>query len=120
MSYPIRPTSNPEIIPTERIYWLAGMFDGEGTITKGSRNKIVLRVNSTDKDIVDRCQEFSGMGSISGPYQYNEKPTRENTKANWYWTVYKKRDVYRLLLAMAPLLCERRKQRIMEMVDERN
>ena len=94
------------------IAWLAGIIDGEGFTDSLPKVKAVrIGLESSDFDIVQRCQDFSGMGTISGPR------IRGNNKPIWVWRVSKRRDVFRLLLAISPLLCVRRKKKILELTE---
>jgi hypothetical protein len=95
------------------IGWLAGLFEGEGTISiprstpKKSRSGVALRVVSTDCDVIERVRDVTGVG-----YVYASMPPLR--KPYWTWVVQLKRDVARLLLAIYPLMGTRRQHKIAE------
>jgi len=88
------------------IGYLAGLLDGEGCF-KLAKGQIVVEVTSTDKDIVERALDYSGVGVLYGPYG----PTKGG-KDIWRWQVGKHREVVRLLIAVLPCLCARRRERV--------
>lgn len=85
------------------IGYLAAIIDGEGHI--GSSKRINISVTSCDFDIIERAYNLSGIGTIQGPY------SPKNPKHNnyWVWSVAKHKDIARLLCAIAPLICERKR-----------
>lgn len=92
------------------IAWLAGIIEGEGTIIIPSDKKLQVNiiVGMTDKDVVQRCHEITGIGTFRSSW------TKQGNKQNYKWCVYKQKDVARILLAIVPLMGERRKKRIEE------
>lgn len=94
-----------------QIAWLAGIVDGEGCFNKQG-GSFCLSVSSTDYDIVEKCQLITEIGSIK---QLKDRPNRKST---WTWRVFTTADTVRLALAMAPLLCSRRKEKILEILEE--
>lgn len=85
------------------IGYLAALIDGEGSI-KTHKTGCNLTLSSTDLDIVERAQAWSGMGRITGP-----KWAKKSTKPFWRWQVSDRSDLVRLLLAIAPIMSERRR-----------
>lgn len=65
---------------------------------------------STDQDVVERLQRYTGIGQITGPY------SREPHKTVWYWTVTNRRDAVALMEAMYPYMGERRRAKIDEVL----
>lgn len=94
------------------IAWLAGLFEGEGCIAWNGPNGVTLMLSMTDGDVVRRIREVTGVGTVIGPIEKGgvRKPV-------WYWSAGKKGEVLRLLIAMAPLLGERRRERALEAAD---
>lgn len=95
------------------IAWLAGIIEGEGTILipqNAGRHYPSVRVRMTDKDIIYGLQSITGMGNVI----LGEKPKEDHYKQSWQWHVCKRQDVARLLLAIVPLMGERRTARILE------
>lgn len=70
----------------EDIAWAAGLFEGEGCITK-NKGIPVLKLTMTDEDVVRRFGEVMGTGSVTGPYE-NSKKLCENPKPLWWWAAY--------------------------------
>lgn len=86
------------------IAWLAGLFEGEGAIIFSKRdNGVRIQINSTDHDVLVRAKDKTGCGFIYGPFDNGP-----NCKPLWHWQVQYAPDVARLLLAIGPMLCERR------------
>lgn len=101
------------------IGWVAGIIEGEGSFAVRSKTNPTtgntsrsgqIQVAMTDPDILRRLAEVTGVGHVNGPY------VRPTDKAHWkplyHWTVSRKSDLARILLAIYPLLGERRKQRV--------
>ena len=93
-----------------RIAWLAGLFDADGTMLSGGREKqrAYISVEMTDFDTLAQCYHLF-QGSLYGPY---DKNTGHNAKPMYAWRVQKQADVWRLLDAMYPLLSIRRRNKI--------
>lgn len=87
--------------------WLAGIVEGEGNFAWVGVNSVAIRVNMTDRDVVERCQRIAG-GDLRGPIK------REGVKDLWFWRVGAVEDVERVLDAIEPWLGERRGQRVLE------
>lgn len=99
------------------IAWFAGIFEGEGTIylnDRGGKSKPspIMRVRMCDEDIINRIQQVTGVGTV-----IKETNLTVNRKTIYVWQTGNKRNIARLLLAIAPLLGDRRKNRILELSD---
>lgn len=81
--------------------WLAGLFEGEGCISFTGRNSVCLAIVGTDRDIIERCRELTGVGRI------NEVPRLPN-KTQWHWKVQVRDDVLFVLDGIQAHLGERR------------
>lgn len=88
------------------VAWLAGLFEGEGCISFTGRNSVCLVVVMTDEDVVRRCREVTGIGTLLGPYVVSGK-----RKPQWTWRVGRAEDVEPLLQAMHPWFGVRRRCR---------
>lgn len=91
--------------------WLAGIIEGEGTFTLNSGKYVQVSVMMADRDIVERCRQVSGLGTVNGPIDHPR-----SRKPLFTWDVSNKRDIARLLLLIYPLLGERRRARVAEIV----
>jgi hypothetical protein len=61
-----------------------------------------------DKDIVRRAHAIAGIGRVSGPI----KRQKEHYKDAWRWEVTASRDAYAVMIALYPLLGERRREQV--------
>jgi hypothetical protein len=93
---------------TKDEYWAIGLFEGEGSIVFGRGRSVVLSMQMTDKDMIERIRRITGRGLLSGPYQYGLH------KQTWCWRVHTGTDVKGLLLRWLPVLSERRKKKALE------
>jgi hypothetical protein len=105
------------LTPNE-IHWVAGLLEGEGafmlTSPKDRTPKPKICVGSTDPDVLVRLQEVTGLGTIYGPYRVQNR--FPNGKPIQYWTVSKQADAAALMMTLYPLMGERRKARIEEVL----
>lgn len=88
--------------------WLAGMFEGEGTIfARGSATQV--SINSTDKDIIERLHKVTGIGNV---HFINYTKKNPEWKDQWRWLISRKDDSRDFLYAIYLLLGQRRRARI--------
>lgn len=99
-------------LSTVEIAWLAGLFEGEGCISV-KPNAVRLVVGMTDEDVVRRCRDVTGAGTLRW-----RTPSQPGWKPQLIWSVGHRRDVSRLLLAMAPLLGERRRSKALQAAEK--
>lgn len=102
------------VIDYQDLLWLAGLIEGEGCIYFVKRHgwRGGIRVQMVDEDIIRRCQEATGLGVV-----YASSVTKTGKQA-WSWSVTRRDDCARLLLALYPVMGERRKQRMAEMTEK--
>lgn len=101
-----------DLIDRDDLIWFTGLFEGEGCLSP-TRNGVALYIQMTDEDIIKRAYTVIKVGTIQGPRPH----TIPGRKPIWAWQTSNKRDVARVLCAMAPLLGERRRERILELSD---
>jgi hypothetical protein len=87
--------------------WLAGLYEGEGSLAFTGRNSVFLYIASTDKDVVERTREVAGVGYVR--LMRAAEPTR---KELWAWQVGHKEDILKVLAEIEPYLGARRGQRV--------
>jgi hypothetical protein len=100
--------------------WVAGLLEGEGCFfpieykTKGYGPYTYARVAvlMTDVDVLQRLQEFTGIGHFNGPTP--RKDPRH--KPIWHWVASKNKESITLTKAVYPLMGERRRARIDEVL----
>jgi hypothetical protein len=89
--------------------WVAGLIEGEGWIgpsPQAKRRSAVIGASSTDRDVLDRLHDLTGVGSI-----YTLKLQKPTHKQGWQWSVSNRRDVHDVLEQILPLLGSRRAER---------
>lgn len=92
-------------LPDWQLGWLAGMIDGEGTITITSKGKPLVSISSTTP-IGEILQWMTGMGVISTASLVD----RENCKPTYQWTVNPVAAVYKLLSTLSSYILIKRRQ----------
>jgi hypothetical protein len=93
---------NPEIA------WVAGLFEGEGSITH-VRGRTQLRIQMTDHEVLERFLEIVGAGKIYGPYALQGRDGYRR-KPRWIW-VCDGLMVRAIFKTLAPWLSTRRRDR---------
>src|SRR5690554_5115221 len=88
--------------------WLAGLFEGEGSIIFRAKNSVELVLGMVDEDVVDRVERGAGCGNRW------TQDRDDRSKTMFWWSVSRKSDVERLLREMLPYFGERRSQRATE------
>lgn len=87
--------------------WAAGLFEGEGSIAINN-HRIIVKIQMTDKDIIDRMQEkFGG-------YVYDCPKQEEHHKDSWRWIISDSTEAIDFLDMIYPLLGQRRRARVDE------
>lgn len=85
--------------------WLAGFFDGEGSIIKhkgGANRKSAvwkLYIANTNLESLEKVQRITGCGRVTV-----KKIEPGNRKPQWVWQAHGKRDIKSLLEQMSPYL----------------
>lgn len=81
--------------------WAAGLFEGEGCISKTNTDSVRLDLGmmARDMDVLRRLQRVLGRGKIYGPYK--------NGMA--FWIVYGREGSVSVLMDLWPWLGKRRK-----------
>ena len=96
----------------KQIAWAAGLFEGEGCITKRSGGYDKLQLNMTDFDVVRR------FGSIVGVGQFHErKKDKPHHKPQLAWVCRNRDDIIRILSAFLPYFGDRRAYKALNILD---
>jgi hypothetical protein len=90
------------------IAWLAGIFEGEGSVgtswpTRTNRPYVQARIGMTDLDVLEHVQRVAG-GRLKGPY------TRNRRKPMYHWNLNGWDEVERLRDLIYPWLSARRRE----------
>lgn len=99
----------------EKIIFLAGVFDGEGSFGywskgKGVAREICMSVETTDEDMVKRF-----VIQFGGSFYKREARNPEKHKSTWQWRL-KGSNAYMTLKAMIPYMCLRRREKFYGLV----
>jgi hypothetical protein len=90
----------------ENLAWAAGLFEGEGCITRRQGVQTNLVMTMTDEDVVRRFHAIIGHGKVYGPYK-----TKTGVKLQWRWACTGSKHCIAVLAALWCFLGERRKAR---------
>lgn len=90
----------------ENLAWAAGIFEGEGSITRRRKRDTNLVLAMTDEDVVRRFHEAIGHGTVYGPYK-----TSSGVKLQWRWACTGSKNCIAVLAALWCFLGKRRKER---------
>jgi hypothetical protein len=96
--------------PEQKLIFLAGVFEGEGSFGfwgKEEKDNRYFRtqVRMTDEDIIVRFIDYFKLGSVS-----THTPSKEHYKKSWKWTVAGDKAMV-VMLQIAPYLGIRRKEK---------
>jgi hypothetical protein len=99
--------------------WAAGLFEGEGSIeiNRGEErraNNVRLRLNTTDRDVLERFSAVAGVGSIRECRAPSLTTANPHWKTIWGWSMGQADECRRLLNEWLPHLGERRSMRALE------
>ena len=99
----------------EKIIFLAGVFDGEGSFGmwsagKGRKRMLVAKVETTDADMVARFREMFG-----GDF-FATKARQKEWKNTFTWKVVRG-QAWKTLEQMVPYMCLRRRQKYNGLVE---
>lgn len=93
--------------------WAAGLFEGEGTITRlgASTHRWQVAIVSTDEDVLRSFQSVMG-GKVYGPYTRG----KAHYKQQWRWSIADKAGLLAFAKKVRPYLHARRRSRLDEAV----
>lgn len=97
--------------------WAAGLFEGEGcfTISTNSRTgyrQPRIKLNSTDRDVVDRFASAMGVGQIRA----ENCQVKRGWKQQWEWYVSSRADIRDVIGLLWPYLGNRRMLRAIDLL----
>lgn len=98
----------------EEVSWLAGLFEGEGYLSRIKASGIRLGINMTDEDVIRR------VGNLVGGQVYPRKrpASRPNWKPLWAWQLTNWPDVLELCALLLPWMGARRRAKMEEVIAE--
>jgi hypothetical protein len=89
------------------IAWLAGLYEGEGSIGHTSKYSFFIRIKMTDQDVIEKINDI-------WPGNLFEEKRLAPHKTCYIWQIGKKEEVLRFCDHIYEYLGERRKRRIDE------
>lgn len=99
-------------IPQTDAAWLAGLFEGEGYLSRIPGNGVRMGINMCDEDVVRRAYELAG-GS------FRDKPAgNPRHKPQWLWQVTNWPDVLSLCAVLLPFMGQRRRAKMESVIAE--
>lgn len=93
----------------EDVAWLAGFWEGEGSIKGSKTGSFVLNITQVDKEPLDKCVSILGFGVVYGPLTYAYKP---NSQPYYTFSVSTFERVQQVVILIWPYLSRRRKDQI--------
>ena len=94
------------------IEWAAGLFEGEGCITRRSGGYPQLKLSMTDFDVVRRFGELVGVEKF-----YQRDFPDKQWKSQLEWCCRHRRDVTRILTDFLPYFGDRRAYKALNVLD---
>jgi hypothetical protein len=94
--------------------WVAGLFEGEGTIVRGKHYAPAVTISMTDEDVVRRIGDVLGFGTVFGPYDNGPR----GDKPVWKWSASTFEQTQAFIALIWPWLGGRRRQRATELLTE--
>ena len=94
----------------EELIWAAGLFEGEGCITRAGGYSWAMKLRMTDEDVVRKFYDIIKLGYVGGPY----KKLNPDHKDYWEWQTAKANEVYALCAAFWPFMGQRRQAKMTE------
>lgn len=107
---------------SEQLAWMAGYLEGEGCFSLGRGRYVQIFVASTDRDVIERVSDLWGGTHIGVQRQAGTLPQSgapsPNAQTLWRTSLSGKR-ADALLRAVKPLMGQRRRARIQEIMAAR-
>lgn len=105
----------------ENLAWLAGLVEGEGSLTleRKSRNTLRIKIKMTDEDVIRRAHAVAGVGSVYGPYKV-PRASGGFHKDQWVWVSQRNAESYAIMAALAPWFLSRRRAQLVSIVTSWN
>jgi hypothetical protein len=93
------------------VAWLAGLFDGEGSIVfprnSNVLNSVRLTIANTNRELLETVQQRTGTGQLIVAMCSKRKNWKPHYKPSWHWQCYGE-NTRSLLSQMLPWLIEKR------------
>jgi hypothetical protein len=93
--------------------WLAGLYEGEGCLSRRKPGTWQVTISMTDVDVVERAHDLTAIGNVR-----TRPPANARCQPQAAWVVTRRDDIATLMLALRPWLGVRRRERCDEMLRE--
>lgn len=90
------------------VAWLAGIIEGEGSLTKNKYNSWQLQITMTDKDVIEKISQ------LVDQKMWKKKKYKETEKQAYKVTLCHKDKLRQLLPRLMPYMGQRRYNRMEE------
>jgi len=87
---------------TEAVAWAAGLFEGEGYVSRSKDGGTRIGIEMCDEDVVRRFAEIVGVGNVT------ERASRKGWQVSYHWRAADRWDVADVLRTLRPFMGERR------------
>jgi hypothetical protein len=114
-----RPVRSTDHLTEIDLAWLAGLFEGEGCIcitgSKRGRKSVVLSMNMTDQDVMERVNRMFPMpsGQLKVRQRFSPDKSRQ-WKTQYAWYACNRTDVKQILELLLPQFGSRRRAKALE------
>jgi hypothetical protein len=98
------------MLEENRIAWIAGILEGEGSFIIRPNGGILICCTMTDFDVLERIQK-----SVGGSIYTHRRKQKEYHKSSWTWNIYGEK-AYTLTKQILPYLLSRRSEKAYKMM----
>jgi hypothetical protein len=104
-------------VDTTEVAWLAGLFEGEGSIAIAKNGGTRLSIRMCDRDIIDRVNALFPATTIQVVVPKPAKGYSNQPQTQYAWRISNPETVREILTLILPWLGERRSQRAREVLE---
>jgi len=105
------PKRNKALTGVKSIEWAAGLFEGEGYLSR-TRNRWDMAIKMTDRDVLEDFLDIVKCGRLNGPY--HSASMKEHYRPYYRWRTYNNQEIFRIIAEFYPLMGERRLEKFNE------
>ena len=107
---------NKEPPGLKSIEWAAGIYEGEGWMTRNRRGKWQIAIKMTDLDVLQDFYDIVRLGYLNGPYH---PPSMKAHHLPYYrWCSQKASDIAMIVQEFYPYMGERRRAKFDEFIQD--
>lgn len=105
------PKRNKALTGVKSIEWAAGLFEGEGYLSR-TRDRWDMAIKMTDRDVLQDFLDIVKYGKLNGPY--HSASMKEHHRPYYRWRTYNNQEIFRIIAEFYPLMGERRLEKFNE------